>query len=119
MAKIMDVDSAGRARKLGAKTVGVVRARFRKGYDRERPLVPGAPDRFRIELFDLGHAFLPGHRIRIDLSSSASPAVAPNPNTGRPIGTDTSARVARQTVYHDRAHPSHLVLPVLPRVSPR
>jgi putative CocE/NonD family hydrolase len=113
MAKIMDVDPQGRARKLGAKTVGVIRARFREGYDRERLLVPGRPERFRIELFDLGHVFLPGHRIQIDVSSSASPAVAPNPNTGNPIATDTAWRVARQRIYHDRARPSHLLLPVV------
>jgi uncharacterized protein len=119
MAKLMDVYPDGRAVKLGAKTVGVIRARYRLGYDREVPLTPGRPERMRIDLFDVGHAFLPGHRIRIDLSSSASPAVAPNSNTGRPIATDTAAVVAHQLVYHDRDHPSRLILSVLPRSAPR
>lgn len=115
MAKIMDVLPDGRALKLGAKTVGVIRARFRNGYEREELLTPGKTERFRIDLFDLGHVFLPGHRIRIDLSSSASPAVAPNPNTGNPVASDTGSVVAHQTIYHDRAHPSALIVPVLRR----
>ena len=113
MAKIMDVYPDGRALKLGAKTVGVIRARYRAGYDREVLLTPGRPERMRIELFDIGHAFLPGHRIRIDLSSSASPAVAPNQNTGLPIATDTSWVVAQQTIYHDRRRASYVLLPVI------
>ena len=113
MAKLMDVYPDGRAVKLGAKTVGVIRARYRNGYDRERLVTPGVVEKYRIELFDIGHAFLPGHRIGIDLSSSASPAVAPNPNTGNPIASDTSWVVARQTIYHDRDHASHVLLPVI------
>ncbi len=114
MAKIMDVYPDGRAPKLGSKTVGVRRARYRHGYDREEPVTPGAVETYRIELFDLGHVFLPGHRIRIDLSSSASPAVAPNANTGNPIATDTASFVAHQTIHHDREHPSFVLLPVMP-----
>jgi len=114
MAKIMDVYPDGRTPKLGSKTVGVRRARYRHGYDREEPVTPGAVETYRIELFDLGHVFLAGHRIRIDLSSSASPAVAPNANTGNPIATDTTSVVAHQTIHHDREHPSFVLLPVMP-----
>ncbi len=115
MAKISDVLPDGRALKIGAKTVGVIRARFRNGYEREELLTRGRVEKFRIELFDIGYAFLPGHRLRIDLSSSASPAVAPNPNTGNPVAGDTTAVVAHQSIYHDREHPSHLILPVTHR----
>ncbi len=38
-----------------------------------------------------------------------------NPGTGAPTGTDTTLRAADQTVLHDRAHPSRVVLPVIPR----
>jgi predicted acyl esterase len=50
----------------------------------------------------------------VEISSSAYPFIAPNPNTGNPIATDTASRVARQTVFHDRSRPSRLVLPFIP-----
>jgi len=118
MAKIMDVYPDGRAPKLGSKTVGVRRARYRNGYDREELVRPGVVETYRIELFDLGHVFLPGHRIRIDISSSASPAVAPHSHTGNPIATDTAWTVAHQTIYHDRGHQSFVLLPVMPSTEP-
>ena len=70
--------------------------------------------RYRIELFDVGHTFLPGHRIRLEVSSSAYPAVAPNANTGHPVATDTESRVARQQVHHGSGAASHIDLPVMP-----
>jgi putative CocE/NonD family hydrolase len=112
-AKLVDVHPDGRAIKLGPKATGVIRARYRGGYDRERLLTPNEGARYRIELFDMGHTFLPKHRIRLEISSSAYPAVAPNPNTGLPIATDTSSRVARQRIHHDGDAPSHVVLPVV------
>ena len=38
-----------------------------------------------------------------------------NPNTGEPIGRHTHTVVAEQAVYADAEHPSHVVLPVIPR----
>jgi uncharacterized protein len=112
-AKLVDVHPDGTAARLGPK-IGVIRARFRQGYDKERLLTPGRFERYRIELFDVGHTFRPGHRIRLEVSSSAYPAIAPNPNTGNPVATDTETRVAHQQVRHDRRAASHLLLPVLP-----
>jgi len=80
--------------------------------------VPGAPAKFRIELYDIAHAFLAGHRIRLEISSSAAPYYNPNQNTGNPVATDTAWRVANQTVLHDRAHRSSISLPVLRTATP-
>jgi hypothetical protein len=113
-AKLVDVYPDGKAVKLGPKATGVIRARYRQGYDKERLLTPNKTERYRIELFDVGHTFRPGHRIRVEISSSAYPAVAPNANTGNPVATDTETRVARQRVHHGRGTASHLELPVLP-----
>lgn len=46
-----------------------------------------------------------------------SPWIEPNPNTGHAIGEDgyEDLRVALQTVFHDATHPSHVVLPMVPR----
>jgi putative CocE/NonD family hydrolase len=113
-AKLLDVYPDGRAVLLGPSEVGVKRARYRKGYDRTELLTPGKAEEYRIELFDVGHRFLSGHRIRVEISSSASPFITPNSNTGLPIATDTTFAVARQTIYHDAARPSRVLLPVLP-----
>jgi putative CocE/NonD family hydrolase len=113
-AKLFDVHPDGRALVLGPSEVGVKRARYRQGYERTALLTPGKAEEYAIELFDIGHRFLPGHRIRVEISSSASPYIAPNQNTGLPVATDTTWRVARQTIFHDRTRPSRVELPVLP-----
>jgi predicted acyl esterase len=65
-------------------------------------------------LWDLAHTFLPGHRIRVEISSSNFPRFDRNMNTGRELGTDGphDAIRAEQEIHHDAAHPSALVLPV-------
>ena len=113
-AKLLDVHPDGRAVLLGPSEVGVRRARYRNGYQKPEPLTPGKAEEFTIELFDIGHRILPGHRIRLEISSSATPYIAPNSNTGLPVATDTTWRIARQTIYHDRRRPSRVLLPVLP-----
>jgi uncharacterized protein len=54
-----------------------------------------------------------GHRIRLDISSSNFPRFDVNPNTGEPIGRQTRTQKATNTVYTDREHPSHIVLPIV------
>jgi predicted acyl esterase len=39
----------------------------------------------------------------------------PNQNTGNPIATDTEWEVAQQTIYHDQARLSAVLLPVVRR----
>ena len=89
-AKILDVHPDGRALKLGPTEVGVIRARYRNGYETTELLEPGRVEKYRIELFDVAHAFLPGHRVRLDISSSAFPFIDVNTNTGQPASTDTT-----------------------------
>ncbi len=112
-AKILDVYPDGRAIKLGAKAAGVIRARYRNGLDREELVPPGESQEYEIELYDIGHSFLPGHSIRIEISSSAYPYVNPNQNTGNPVATDTDWRVAHQIIYHDLERATRIILPVL------
>ena len=61
-----------------------------------------------------GNVFLKGHRIRLEISSSNFPRFDRNPNTGGAVADETRLLKASQTVYHDREHPSHLVLMVMP-----
>jgi putative CocE/NonD family hydrolase len=111
-ALLVDVDPSGYARFL---TDGIVRARYRASTTAPEPIVPGEVYKYRIDLWATGNLFQAGHRIRLYLSSSNFPRFNRNPNTGEPMAGATRQVTAQQTIYHDAAHPSALVLPVIPR----
>ena len=111
--KLIDVYPDGKAYNL---TEGIIRARFRESiWDPPKPLVPGVIYEYTLELQPTSNVFLKGHSIRVHLSSSNFPLWDRNPNTGHDIGMDTELQVAEQTIYHDRDHPSHIILPVIPK----
>jgi hypothetical protein len=73
---------------------------------------PDGSRRIVVDMWATAHCFRSGHRIRLQVSSGAHPRWARNLGTGEPFATATNTRCADQTVYHDREHPSALVLPV-------
>lgn len=75
------------------------------------------PRSVRVDLWPTAHQFRAGHRIRLQVSGGAHPRYARNPGSGEPLATATTLHTARQSVYHDPAHPSALLLPV--SVDPR
>ena len=93
---------------------GIMRARYRDGYDNPTLIEPGSPYEYTINMMPTGVRFGKGHRIRLDVSSSDFPNFDRNHNTGRDFWSDPELRVAHQTVFHDREHPSRLILPVIP-----
>ncbi len=93
---------------------GIVRARYRESLQREVLMEPGKPYEFTIKLYPTSNVFKKGHRIRVDLSSSNFPRFDVNPNTGEPLGDHRRLVVATNTILHDREHPSHIVLPIIP-----
>src|SRR5579859_128987 len=112
--KLTDVAPSGASRILAE---GMMRTSFREGFDRQVPVEAERVYPYTIDLVATSHVFLPGHRIRVDITSSSFPRFDRNPNTGHAIGTDGVAdlEVARQTIFHDHDRPSHIVLPVIPR----
>ncbi len=112
MVKLTDVSPDGGSRILAE---GVIRARFRNGYDAEQLITPGEVLDYRVDLVATANTFLAGHRIRLIVTSSSFPRFDRNPNTGRPLGVDGPEDLvtARQTIFHDTARPSHIVLPVI------
>ena len=76
-------------------------------------LTPGKTYAFDIDLWSTSMVFLKGHRIRVEVSSSNFPRFGRNSNTGGPIETETTVVKATNTIYHDRARPSHIELPVV------
>ena len=110
-AKLVDVSPTGYAMNL---CDGILRARYRHGQDQPSLLTPGAVEAYEVEVGVTANVFKRGHRIRLEVSSSNFPRFDRNLNTGADPATDAEIRVAHQTVLHNRAHPSHLILPVIP-----
>ena len=96
-------------------TDGIVRARFRETLKKEVLMKPGTIYPFTIRLYPTSNVFKKGHRIRVDISSSNFPRFDVNPNTGEPLNDNRRVVTAINTIHHDRAHPSHIVLPVIPK----
>ncbi len=110
-AKVLDVRPNGYAQRLND---GIIRARFRKGLDRQVLLEPGQVEEYEIDCWSTCIHLAKGHRVRLEIASSAFPKFDRNLNTGGPIGKESKGIVAQQTVYHDAARPSYLLLPVIP-----
>ncbi|MFO8060896.1 MAG: CocE/NonD family hydrolase [Bacillota bacterium] len=95
-------------------THSLQRCRYRGGYEREELMTPGKTYELRFPLPPTSNLFAAGHRIRVDVSSSNWPKYEVNPNTGEPPGRHRTTEVARNSVFHDAKHPSHITLPVVP-----
>ncbi|MBI2761790.1 MAG: CocE/NonD family hydrolase [Chloroflexi bacterium] len=111
-AKLVDVRPDGYAQNL---LDGIIRARYRDSASSPTLLEPGQIYRYTIDLWATSNVFLPGHRIRLEISSSNFPRFDRNPDTGNTIATDTDLTAAQQRIYHDPQHPSHILLPIVPR----
>jgi putative CocE/NonD family hydrolase len=111
-AKILDVHPDGFAQRLND---GIVRARYRFSMEKESFLEPDRVEEYEIDAWSTCVLLKEGHQLRLEISSSAFPKFDRNLNTGGPIGKETKGIVAEQTVYHDRARPSRVLLPVVAR----
>ncbi len=80
-AKLLDVWPDGYAQRL---CDGLVRARFREGMQRPSPIEPGQVYAYDINCWNTSQLFKKGHRIRLEIASSAFPKYDRNPNTGAP-----------------------------------
>jgi hypothetical protein len=79
-------------------------------------LAPGEAYEYTIDLGATSNVFKAGHRIRVEISSSNFPRFDRNPNTGGRVGYEAELRPALQTVFHNAEHPSHIVLPIIPKL---
>jgi hypothetical protein len=111
-AKLVDVWPNGFAQNL---TEGILRARFRNGTVAPEPLEPGKIYEYKIDLWSTSNVFLKGHKIRLEISSSNFPRFDRNLNTGKDAASSSDFVKSDITIYHDGAHASALLLPVVPR----
>lgn len=82
-------------------TEGILRSRFRGGFERAVELTPGEVAEVLIEPQPAGNLFAAGHRIRLDVQGSHFPQ------------WDVQPLPSENAVFHDAARPSHVVLPVM------
>ncbi|MCJ7842106.1 CocE/NonD family hydrolase [Lederbergia sp. NSJ-179] len=108
--RLTDVDPKGRSIKL---TDGVLRARYRNGFDHEELLESNKVEAYTIRTGKFAHTFKVGHRIRFTVTSSADQFIFPNHNTGQDLATDTEMKKALQKIYHRQSERSHIQLPVI------
>ncbi|MGE8079629.1 CocE/NonD family hydrolase [Peribacillus loiseleuriae] len=109
-AKLIDVMPDGRAYNL---TDGIVRAAYRTGRKQEEAINEKIVQ-YEIDLWATSNVFLPGHQIRVEISSSNFPRFDVNFNNGTTMLDGTKYTTAHQTIYHNEEYPSHILLPVIP-----
>jgi putative CocE/NonD family hydrolase len=113
-AKLVDVFPSGEARNL---TDGILRLRYRTGLDKVALAHPGEVYPVTIDAGVTSNVFLPGHQIRVEISSSNFPRFDRNLNSGGRVADEKILRKAFETVYHGKKYPSRIVLPVIPEAT--
>ncbi len=93
---------------------GILRARYRDSQEIPALLIPGKVYALNIDLWATSNLFRAGHQIRLEVSSSNFPRFDRNLNTGESAATTSKSTSAVNTILHDAAHPSALVLPIVP-----
>jgi putative CocE/NonD family hydrolase len=111
--KVLDVHPDGRAYNLDES---IQRLRYREGYDRPPVfLEKGRVVKVVLQPLTTSNYFAPGHRLRIEVSSSNFPRFDRNLNTGGNNYDEDRPVVARNTIHHSKAYPSMLTLTVVDR----
>ncbi len=109
--KLIDVDEQGRAYNLDET---IQRMRYRDGY--EKPLVWMEKDKvYKVKFQPMvtSNYFAPGHRIRLEVSSSNFPRFDRNLNTGGNNYDETKGVIARNAVYHSKQYPAEITISVV------
>ena len=109
--RLSDVHPDGYSRPLAD---GIIRARYRDSFREPTLLTPGTIYKYEVDMWAVGNAFLPGHRIRVTVTSSNFPKYDRNMNTGASNNArEAVGQSAINTVFHDGMRPSHILLPLI------
>ncbi|HYY72834.1 MAG TPA: CocE/NonD family hydrolase [Candidatus Bathyarchaeia archaeon] len=109
--KLVDVWPDGFAQNL---TEGILRLRYRNSQEKPELANPGETYHITVDLWATSNVFLAGHKLRLEVSSSNFPRFDRNLNTGEEQARATRMVKATNVIYHDKAHPSALILPFVP-----
>ena len=108
---LVDVWPNGFAQNL---TSGILRLRYRNSQEKPELANPGETYHLLVDLWATSNVFLAGHKLRLEVSSSNFPRFDRNLNTGEAQARATRMVKATNVIYHDQAHPSALLLPIVP-----
>ncbi|UZW54355.1 CocE/NonD family hydrolase [Sphingobium sp. JS3065] len=113
-AKLVDVFPDGRVIPL---CEGILRMRYRKSLAEPVTMSPGEVFEITIDVGVTSNVFLPGHRLRLEVSSSNFPRYDRNSNTGGNISAEREADmvVAVNRIHRGPTCPSRLILPIIER----
>jgi uncharacterized protein len=108
---LVDVWPNGFAQNL---TSGILRLRHRNSQEKAELANPGEIYHINVDLWATSNVFLAGHQLRLEVSSSNFPRFDRNLNTGEEQARATRMVKATNVIYHDKAHPSAVILPMVP-----
>ena len=94
----------------------VFRGRFRKSFERPEPFTPNKPEEIVIDLHQVNHRFLKGHRLMIQIQSTWFPLIDRNPQKFVPNifeANETDFIKATHTIYCNSNYSTYIELPVL------
>ncbi|HWF48321.1 MAG TPA: CocE/NonD family hydrolase [Bryobacteraceae bacterium] len=113
-AKLVDVQPDGQPLLV---TDGIQRLRYRLSLTTPVFVKRNTTYQIGVDAGVTSYVFEPGHRIRLEVSSSDFPHFDRNFNTTKPIADETRMVKARQTIYHRPGYLSAIILPVIPHTS--
>ncbi len=92
-----------------------MRGKFRNGFDKPEPFVPGKVTPVNFELQDILHTFKKGHKIMVQVQSTWFPLIDRNPQVFEDImkAKNTDFKKATHKVYTSKENPSFLKVRVI------
>ncbi|MBL7875576.1 MAG: CocE/NonD family hydrolase [Cyclobacteriaceae bacterium] len=108
--KLIDVYPDGQAYNLDET---IQRVRYREGYEKEVFMEKDKVYSVKLTPLSTSNYFAPGHRVRIEVSSSNFPRFERNLNTGGNNFDESKGVVATNTIHHSKKYPSVIQLPIV------
>jgi putative CocE/NonD family hydrolase len=108
--KISDVHPNGKIYNISA---GFLRMRFRESLAEVKLMKPGVIYRIEIDLHPVANAFLKGHAIQFQITSSDFPVHVRNLNTGLSCEFTDEILETEQTIYYGGPYDSQIILPTI------
>jgi putative CocE/NonD family hydrolase len=108
--KLIDVYPDGKAYNLDET---IQRVRYREGYEKEVFMEKDNVYSAKLTPLSTSNYFAPGHRVRIEISSSNFPRFERNLNTGGNNFDESVGVVATNSIHHSKKYPSVIQLPIV------
>ncbi|MCL6525100.1 MAG: CocE/NonD family hydrolase [Thermoflavifilum sp.] len=94
----------------------VFRGRFRKSFSDPEPIIPDRIEEYVIDLHQINHVFLKGHRMMVQIQSTWFPVIDRNPQQFIPnifLAKDNDFKTAIQHIFRNAKYATYIDLPVM------